>query len=218
MEADAATSTGKPVADRRPSQKRPKFGKPRGPTCRWTPELDELLRTAWSRGGLRAARRAIRQQQPTWSRYSIKRRAAKLGLNGSRPRPWTETEINTLLLSIDGNASLSLVAKRLVRSVAAIRRKLWELGYKAESLGGFKVKELAEMLSLPPRRVHFWVHQKYLLTKGGRITERSLSAFLRDHHDKIPYEKLQPDMQSWVREMGYPAGDEKSRIVAVGQL
>ena len=57
-----------------------KYGKPRGKTCRWTPELDELLKTAWARGGLRAARRAIRQQQPTWSSYSVKKRAAALDL------------------------------------------------------------------------------------------------------------------------------------------
>ncbi len=27
-----------------------KYGKPRGRTCRWTPELDEVLKTAWERG------------------------------------------------------------------------------------------------------------------------------------------------------------------------
>jgi hypothetical protein len=46
----------------------------RGKTCRWTPELDEILRSAWALGGLRAARKAIWQQQPTWSWYSIKKR------------------------------------------------------------------------------------------------------------------------------------------------
>jgi hypothetical protein len=208
MEEDAATSAEKPLHRPQPAKKRPKVGKPRGPTCRWTPELDELLRTAWTRGGPRAARRAIRQQQPTWSRYSIKQRAARLGLKGPKPRPWTETEVNKLLLSIDSNASLSLIAKRLGRSVPAIRSKLWELGYKAKSLGGYKVKEVAEMLSVPPRRVQFWVQQKHLLTKGGRITESSFSSFLRDQPQKVPYAELAPDMQSWLREMGYPAEDE----------
>ena len=141
----------------------------------------------------------------------------RLGLTGPKPRPWSETDINNLLLSIDSsNASLSLIAKRLGRSVPAIRYKLWELGYKAESLGGYKVKEVAEMLSVPPRRVQFWVLQKQLLTKGGRITESSFSSFLRDHPEKIPYAKLAPDMQSWLREMGYPAEDEGS-MVAAGQ-
>jgi len=64
MEKDAATSAGKPLPRQRALQKGRKVGKPRGQTSHWTPELDEILRTAWSRGGLRAARRAIRQQQP----------------------------------------------------------------------------------------------------------------------------------------------------------
>ena len=32
-----------------------KVGKPRGKTCQWTAELDDVLKTAWARGGLRAA-------------------------------------------------------------------------------------------------------------------------------------------------------------------
>jgi hypothetical protein len=47
-----------------------KFGRPRGKTCRWTQELDEVLRSAWLRGGLQAAKRAVRESQPTWSIYS----------------------------------------------------------------------------------------------------------------------------------------------------
>ena len=37
-----------------------KFGKPRGKTCTWTPELDDILKSAYSRGGLLAARRLCR--------------------------------------------------------------------------------------------------------------------------------------------------------------
>ena len=55
-------------------------------------------------------------------------------------------------MSIDSNASLELIAERLNRTVAAIRYRLWELGYKADSLGGYKVKEVAEMLLVPPRK------------------------------------------------------------------
>ena len=63
-------------------------------------------------------------------------------------------------MSIDSNASLELIAERLNRTVAAIRYRLWELGYKADSLGGYKVKEVAEMLSVPPRRVQHWVAEE----------------------------------------------------------
>jgi len=194
-----------------------KYGRPRGKTCHWTPELDEVLITAWARGGLRATRRAIRQQQPTWSWCSIKKRAAALALCRPKARPWSAEDVNRLLMSIDSNASLELIAERLNRTVAAIRYKLWELGYKADSLGGYKVKEVAEMLCVPPRRVQYWVQEKELLTKGGRITDSSLSKFFRDRPEKIPFEKLPSDMRRWLREMGYPAGDEEPKAMVAGK-
>jgi hypothetical protein len=179
-------------------------GSSRGKNCRWTPELDDVLKSAWVRGELRAATRAIRQHQPTWSRYSIKKRAAALGLCGPRARPWSDTEVNHLLWSIDSNASLALIAQRLGRTVAGVRKKLRVLGYTAESLGGYKVKELADMFSISPARVRYWVAEKLLLTKGGRITENSLSKFLAEHSARISFERLSAEMQKWLREMGYP--------------
>jgi len=181
-----------------------KVGKPRGRTCRWTGELDEVLKAAWARGGLRAAWRAIRQYQPTWSRYSVKKRAATLGLCRRRAARWTDTDENHLLWSIDSNASLALIAERLGRTVAAVRKRLRDLDYTAESLGGFKVKDVADMFGVPPARVQYWVAEKLLLTKGGRITDSSVSKFLADHPEKIPFESLNVDMQNWLREMGYP--------------
>jgi len=188
-----------------------KFGKPRGKTCTWTADLDEILRTAWVQGGLRAARRAIRQQEPTWSWYSIKKHAAALGLCRRRARRWTKADENHLLWSIDSNASLTTIAERIGRTVAAVRSKLRNLDYTAESLGGYKVKDLADMFAVPPARVQYWVAEKLLLTKGGRITDRSVSNFLADHPEKIPFESLRVDMQNWLREMGYPSGGGKPK-------
>jgi hypothetical protein len=196
--------------------KRQKYGKPRGKTCRWTPELDEVLKAAWAAGGLRAARRAIRQHQPTWCWCSIKRRAIALSLCRPRARRWSDGDVNHLLMSIDSNASLALIAERLGRTLTAIRKKLSDLGYKAESLGGYKVKEVAEMLSVPPKRVQYWVEEKMLLTKGGRITDSSLSKFLSDFPEKVPYETLTPDMRSWLREMGYQAQDGETKAAIAG--
>ena len=188
-----------------------KFGRPRGKNCLWTPELDEILKSAWVRGGLLVACREIHQLQPSWSNYSIKKRAAALRLCRSRPSPWTQTDIDHMLWAIDSNASLSLIAGRLSRSVGAIRHKLRSLGYTVESLGGYKVKEIAEMLSVPVGRVRYWVAEKLLLTKGGRITESSFSKFLAEHPKIIPYENLRPQMQSWLIEMGFPADGPEPR-------
>jgi hypothetical protein len=185
--------------------KRSKLGKPRGETCRWTPELDGVLKSAWTKGGHLAARRAVHAFQPKWSRYSIKRRAVALGLRRPKARRWTAQEDFDLEAMIEGNASLKLIASRLGRTVPAVRKHLWDLGHKAESLGGYKVKDLAETLKVPPARVQYWVAEGFLLTKGGRITESSFSKFLQGHSTRVHFEMLTHDTQNWLVEMGYPA-------------
>jgi len=194
-----------------------KFGRPRGKACHWTPELDDILKSAWARGGLPAARRAIRQQQPTWSTYSIKKRALTLRLCRPRPLPWTQADIDHMLWAIDSNASLALIAERLGRTVGAVRHKLQALGYAVESLGGYKAKEVAEMLSVPVERVRYWVVENLLLTKGGRITESSFSKFLAEHPKKIPFDDLKPEMQLWLQEMGYPMEVCEPKTAKVGK-
>lgn len=54
------------------------------------------------------------------------------------------------------------------------------------------------MLGVLPGRVQCWVEEQMLLTKGGRITESSLSKFLSDFPEKIPYESLSPETRSWL--------------------
>jgi hypothetical protein len=122
-----------------------------------------------------------------------------------------------MLWAIDSNASLGLIAERLGRTVGAVRHKLRALGYTLESLGGYKVKEVAEMLSVSVGRVRYWVAEKLLLTKGGRITESSFSKFLADHPKKIPFDTLGPPMQSWLVEMGYPSQGAEPRAVKAVQ-
>jgi hypothetical protein len=77
--------------------------------------------------------------------------------------------------------------------------------YTVESLGGYKVKEVADMLAVPIGRVRYWVAEKLLLTKGGRITDSSFSKFLAEHPKKIPFDNLSPPMQNWLVEAGYPS-------------
>ena len=164
------------------------------------------------RSSLRALR-ALRQHEPTWSRYSIKKRAATLGLCRRRAPRWTDADENHLLWSIDSNASLALIAERLGRTVAAVRKKLRDLDYTAESLGGFKVKDVADMFAVPPARVQYWVAEKLLLTKGGRITDSSVSKFLAEQPEKVVW-RPEPGHANWLREMGYPdhGGEPKANM------
>jgi hypothetical protein len=86
-----------------------------------------------------------------------------------------------------------------------------------DSLGGYKVKDVADMLSVPIGRVRYWVAEKLLLTKGGRITEASFSKFLADHPKKIPFDRLSLQMQSWLVEMGYPAPGPQRKAAKAAQ-
>jgi hypothetical protein len=182
-----------------------KRARPRGSNCRWTKRLDNLLKRAWASGGPPEARRAIQKVQPAWGWHSIRKRAGVLRIRRPRPKPWTKASDDDLLWSIESNATLLSIAKRLGRSVRAIRARFYALGYKAENLGGYKVKELAEMLHLPPARIQYWVAARLLMTKGGRITDRSFSAFLRNFPNRIPLQALSLEMKHWLQEMGYPA-------------
>jgi hypothetical protein len=83
-------------------------------------------------------------------------------------------------------------------------------------LGGYKVKDVAEMFAVPPARVQYWVAEKMLFTKGGRITESSVEKFLAEHPEKIHFERLSVDMQNWLREMGYQAQGDKSKVATAG--
>ena len=194
-----------------------KFGRARGKTCRWTPELDDALRAAWVDGGLRSAKRAIRELQPTWTVYSIRKHAAALSLCKRKPAAWSDADVNNMLWAIDSNASIALIAERLGRSVGAVRHKLRVLGYAVESLGGYKVKEVADMLGVPIERVRYWVAEKLLLTKGGRITDSSFSKFLAEHPKKIPFDTLSPPMRNWLVESGYPSQGAEPKAAEAAQ-
>jgi len=122
-----------------------------------------------------------------------------------------------MLWAVDSNASLALIAERLGRTVGAVRHKLRALGYTVDSLGGYKVKDVADMLSVPIGTVRYWVAEKLLLTKGGRITESSFSKLLADHPKKIPFDTLKPEMQKWLLEMGYQAQGSEPRAATAAK-
>lgn len=70
------------------------------------------------------------------------------------------------------------------------------------------------MLSVPPGRVQYWVDEDLLFTKGGRITESSLTKFLSEHPHRIPFETLSFEMRNWLTEMGYPEAKTGSAAAA----
>lgn len=133
-------------------------------------------------------------RHPDWSRSVIWRKAKSLGLSSRRNggyRPWNE-EADRMLISCEG-FEMEGIERRMKRSIAAIRSRLAALDRGAEFFGGFKTKDLMEMLHLDESAIRRLQRKQLLLRERGRITEDSLRSLCREHPEEIPFETLDED-------------------------
>lgn len=169
----------------------------------WSVEDLELLRSGY-RDGRNGASRTIDvllERHPDWSRSVISWKAKSMGLSRKREggwRPWGE-EADRNLISCEG-FEMEGIEKRMKRSIASIRCRLAVLDRGAEFFGGFKTKDLMEMLHLDQSAIRRLERRQILRRERGRITEDSLSSLCREHPGEIPFETL--------------AADTKQRLVA----
>jgi hypothetical protein len=106
-----------------------------------------------------------------------------------------------------GTHTIPTIARYLRRTPKAIRSKLGRMQTPADEFAGFKAKDLVNWFGVTPKQVRRWREKGYLRSVAGRITEESVEEFCREHPEKIPYYRLNPDIQLWLRELGYPAVD-----------
>ena len=189
----------------------------RPPYCRyeWSAEDLEVLRSGY-RGGRSGVSRTIDlllERHPDWSRSVVSWKAKSLGLSRKREsgrRPWGE-EADRKLISCEG-FEMEGIEKRMKRSIASIRSRLAVLDRGAEFFGGFKTKDLMEMLHLDQSAIRRLERRRLLRRERGRITEDSLSSLCRDHPEEIPFETLDEDTkQRLVADYNYgkPKGTRK---------
>jgi hypothetical protein len=121
----------------------------------------------------------------------------------STGRPWTEDDVE-LLCEMISEFPIVEIAARLNRSEASIRTKVKAIRRCEDNLGGFKSKDLADLLGVSIRQIRRWREKGYLSGVNGRITEASFSKFCRTHWDKIEFDGLSPEVKVWLRDLGYP--------------
>lgn len=167
----------------------------RPPYCRheWSPEDLDLLRSGYGDGRNGASRTidVLLERHPDWSRSVITWKAKSLGLSRKREgghQPWGE-EADRKLISCEG-FEMESVKKRMKRSIASIRSRLAVLDRGAEFFGGFKTKDLMEMLHLDESALRRLERRQLLQRERGRITEDSLKSLCREHPEEIPFETL----------------------------
>ncbi|HEY1273052.1 MAG TPA: hypothetical protein VGF08_13750 [Terriglobales bacterium] len=90
------------------------------------------------------------------------------------------------------------------RSIASMSRAS-ALVPGAEFFGGFKTKDLMEMLHLDESAIRRLERKHLLLRKQGRFTEDSLRSLCREHPEEIPFETLSEDTKGMlIAEFKYP--------------
>jgi hypothetical protein len=163
----------------------------------WSPEDLELLRSGYSNGRIGASRAidALLELHPDWSRSVISWKAKALGLSRKRKKyqPWSE-DADRQLISCEG-FQVESIEKRMKRTKCSIWSRLQSLDRGAEFFGGFKTKDVMELLHLDESAVRRLKRHGLLTCERGRITDESVKSLCRDHPEEIPFETLSADAQ-----------------------
>lgn len=165
----------------------------------WTEAMDALLRRMYDptvKG--RSQEIAYRLRMPRWA---VNRRAVALGLSRPKDRPWTAQEEAYL----EGNfhhVSVKVLARKLVRSLTAVKLKAKRLGLRKYD-EGYTACSLAEALGVDPHWVLARIRSGKLRAShrrtertaqqggdGWMITDEALVDFLREHPYDIDLRKV----------------------------
>lgn len=161
-----------------------------------------LLREAYagSRGDKTAAIDQIVAAHPGYKRRSVARRGARLraGAGNKRcHRKWNVEDIDRLR-SLRGS-SLKDIARNLERTLAAIRAQVARMGETVLFFGGFKTKDLVFDLRVEAQDVERWIRNKWLRRRNGQIPEEAVHEFFKNHPEEIPFDRLEPAIQHWLK-------------------
>lgn len=183
----------------------------------WSAEDDELLRRRYGLGkaSATAAINELKLRHPDWTRRKIAARARGLGLSstdGGRQQLWDRGADFALLSLV--HQPKEVVARRLGRTTGSVCARLRRLGKSADFFGGFKSKDLADLLNVTEADVRRWQRHGWIQRRRGRITEASLSSLCKSHPDEISFTTLSPETQYWLIAVhGYPGEEPRAGTV-----
>lgn len=176
----------------------------RGKPFEWAPEIDAALIANCRCANTAAAVSAV-QKITGYPRDAIFRRARKLGVAESPLsswRPWKPAELRFLAESVQ-HLAVRAIAKELHRSEKAVWRKVETLGLSAKCGEGFTAVEVITQLHISHSRLKSWIDQSWIkIGRNGRITERSLRSFLREHREELNWDLFNADTFDWLSELG----------------
>ena len=186
----------------------------RGRPFEWTPELDAALVAQCHCAGLAGAVPAI-QEITGYPRYAIFRRARKLGAAEAQINPWRRwkpVELRFLAETVQ-HLSVKAIAKELRRTEKAVWRKVETLGLSAKCGEGFTLTEVLSRLHVSHSRLMRWIEEGPIkVGRNGRITERSLRSFFREHRGELHWDLFDKDTLDWLSELGIEPAEPKAEV------
>ena len=191
-------------------------GRPSGKkNYHWNAPMEAKLVSMVEAKGLGSAK------QHFWTTLRIHPKAVERKYRKLSPAPrkgeswpaWSEVECTLLKTLAAGTGKVEFISQRISnvnghlpeRGPTAVRSMLIRLG---DDLPGSKVGDVCALLGATPRQVKRWVENNYLDSKSGRITEASISRFIKDRPELIPFDSLAADVQRDLIDYGYPVGKE----------
>ena len=130
-------------------------------------------------------------------RWAIKKRAQELGLARTKEKPWSDKEVAYLEANLH-RLSLSVLARKLHRSVTAVALKAKRLGIR-KSDEGYTVHSLAQAFGVDDHKVLRWIKQGLLKAShrnSGRprdmyfITDRDVRRFVATYPTEFDLKRV----------------------------
>jgi hypothetical protein len=154
---------------------------------------------------------SIVQRETGWPRDAIIRKAHKLGVpkkKYQKKQEWGEIDRTFLLASVR-HVPVRKIARLLGRPVKAVWVQIWREGLAAAWDEGYSRRELCRRFHVSPATLRGWIRAE-LLKDGaeGRVPERSVCAFLRQHPELVNWDRLDPEARQWALELS--AKDEEA--------
>jgi hypothetical protein len=188
----------------------------RGRPFEWTPQLDATLIAQLRCADFVAAVSAI-QKMTGYPRDAILRRARKLGLGETKlsaRRTWKAAELRFLAETVQ-HLPVRAIANELRRTEKAVWRKLESLGLSAKCGEGFTITDVMSHIHVSHSRLKGWINQDRIkVGRNGRITERSLRSFFRDHRGELHWELFDADTLEWLADLGIESTQPKMEAAA----
>jgi hypothetical protein len=134
-------------------------------------------------------------------------------------RPWT-LEDDDKLFRLAGYEPVKKIARRLRRSVRAVRFRLGALGISAKVTDGWSLRELQKMLRVSRARLRYLIGTGMLKVRDPRISASSLAVLFNKSRMSLGSSTLEDDAYTWDRAanlLGVPVAQVQSWICA-GQL